>query len=286
MEVKTVPKNTLVYRSYADDSKKTGYWYALNPNDVRGYGPRTGVFRTTKDLHLIDIQHENFYMNLKNAIKQRIPMIAGLENSCHEILFPLGFDDVTFYRDLAKMYGVDSTNYALVPSVHTHSLLYFNNRSRLSIHEYDTVMMKFLKGVYGMQLDGIISVTSFPDIIRNGMHLPELSVFDKSTIEYMHDYIHPLTGGSTTDGDIPIVYPVQTKDLTPYAIERIKLVNDVLDKLNETSYVDPRIVNMEEIAKQTPHKYALPPLRSTDLLPTTKRSSTRKSSRTRTKSTP
>jgi hypothetical protein len=77
------------------------------------------------------------------------------------------------------------------------SLLEFNNRARLSIHEFDTALVTFLNTLVGDRYDGIISQKPFPDVLRNGMQLPELCVFDKSVVEFVEDLPRPAIGGGS-----------------------------------------------------------------------------------------
>jgi hypothetical protein len=187
MERILFPKDTKIYRSFNDDTKREGYWFSLNEVDTHGYGKITAEFVPTRDLKLINISNSNFYDLLKQLIKGVTVTNDKLKEDSHNLLFPLGFDDVVFYRELAESYGVDHRSYKLNPYVHMESLLNFNNRSRLSLHTLDTKFMKFLKPLLSSFSDGIISLKPFPDIIRNGMQFPELSVFDKSVIEYVQD---------------------------------------------------------------------------------------------------
>lgn len=65
-------------------------------------------------------------------------------------------------------------------------------------------MMKFLNSVVGKDCDGIVSLKPFPDIIRNGFHMCEMSVFDSSIIHYVADKSRSTIGGSH---DITTVLP-------------------------------------------------------------------------------
>jgi hypothetical protein len=148
---------------------------------------------------LADITNPSFYENLKNWLKDATFHNAHLKNDHPFILFPLGFDDVVFYRDFAKLIGFDVDSYATNPLIHTESILYFGNRSRLSVRQCDVKMIDFLKSATGHVCDGICSLKQFPDIIRNGMHHPELCVFDKSHILYVQDVPRPVIGGAITE---------------------------------------------------------------------------------------
>lgn len=198
MEIIYVPKGTKVYRSFTDNIKREGYWFSLNETDTYGYGSYTGEFTASKDLKLINITNSDFYNILKQLLKESTATNNSLRTDYHNILFPLGFDDVLFYRELAKLYGIDPNLFALNPMVHSESIINFNNRSRLSIHQLDSKFMKFLKLVLSSVSDGIISLKPFPDIIRNGMQPPELSVYDKSFFQYIQDKPRTVVGGGNS----------------------------------------------------------------------------------------
>ncbi len=197
MELILLPKDTKIYRSFTDPSKRTGYWYSLNESDTYGYGSQIGEFKLSRDLRLINLANADFYNILKKLIIDATTLNDSLRQTHYKILYPLGFDDIAFYRDLSKKFGIDSDHYNVDPVIHTESILYFNNRSRLSIHELDVELMKFLKPIVGSSCDGVICLKRFPDIIRNGMQPPELSVFDKSLVDYVQD--KPM-GGTVIGG--------------------------------------------------------------------------------------
>jgi hypothetical protein len=52
-----------------------------------------------------------------------------------------------------------------------------------------------------------VSLKPFPDIIRNGMHKSEMSLFDNSCVDYVQDKPRPIDGGA-----------YNMKNSLPYAI--------------------------------------------------------------------
>lgn len=243
MELRVLSKGTIIYRSYTDPSNKDGFWYSLNAKDTYGYGTVTGEFRLLKDISLINIIHPNFYKLLKDVVKQASTTSSLIKKMASVILFPLGFEDGVFYREYAKKCGIDHSGFSLVPEVHTESMLNFNNRSRLSITQYDVEMMKLLSIVFGAQCDGIISETAFPDIIRNGWHLAELSVFDKSHIEYVKDYARPVIGGTICESiHMNYVFPIRPDETNEYVKSQISLTDKLLEELKTKTIKMPDVV--------------------------------------------
>lgn len=224
-----LPKHTSVYRSYTDVAKREGYWYSINVHDTYGYGSTTGEFRLVKPLKLVDIAHPNFYTILMRIIKDLSKINSNIEKNKALLLFPFGFDDRVFYRDYAKMFGYDAASYNLNPHVHATSLIDFNNRSRLSIHDVDIAFMKFLNAVCGKECDGIVSRVRFPDVIRNGFHTPEIGIFDKSSIEFVKDI--PCAGDSET-----VLRSVKLE--TPESLKIIDEFNRDMEQFYK-SYVPP-----------------------------------------------
>ena len=239
MELKIIQKDTLLYRSYNNDSKRDGYWYALNKTDVLGYGNTLGEYRVVKELRLIDITSSNFYNILQDSLKNIAYINPEIKKIAHTILYPLGFDDIVFYRTFTASLGIDITSYPLVPSVHTESQLFFNGRSRLSIHTYDVEFMKHLHIIFGSICDGIISEKMFPDIIRNGFQCAELSVFDNSVIEFVKEIPRHTLGGTMEGKVLP---QIDTSKLSPYFWETVKLADEILSNIDTSKIKMPNIV--------------------------------------------
>ncbi len=57
--------------------------------------------------------------------------------------------------------------------------------------------------MYLISHHGIISLKPFPNIIRNGMQCSELSVFNKSTVEYVQDIPQSTIGGTYANKFLP-----------------------------------------------------------------------------------
>ena len=201
MDTLVLPKGQLVYRSFKDDSRRKGFWYCINEKDTIGYGSKIAEFRLSRDLVLVDITSNSFYDNLKKLLIDETSKDINLKKEHTMILFPLGFDDIVFYRHAAQSIGVNVNTYPLKPHIHTESLLYFNGRSRLSVHDCDVSLAKFLNNTIGNRYDGIASLKQFPDIIRNGTQHPEVCIFDQTNVEYVRDIPQYIIGGGKS-GDI------------------------------------------------------------------------------------
>jgi hypothetical protein len=232
METLVLPKGQLVYRSFKDDSRRKGFWYCINEKDTSGYGSKTAEFRLSRDLVLVDITSNSFYDNLKKLLIDETSKDINLKKEHTMILFPLGFDDIVFYRNAAQSIGVNVNTYPLKPHIHTESLLYFNGRSRLSVHDCDVSLAKFLNNTIGNRYDGIASLKQFPDIIRNGTQHPEVCIFDETNVEYVRDIPQYIIGGGKSSRDVyseeDALPPLQ---IDSRLIERLKNNND----LNEDS---------------------------------------------------
>lgn len=252
MELKIIPKDTVVYRSYNDDSKRDGYWYALQKNDILGYGNKLGEYRTTKELQLIDITHKNFYNILKDSLTNMAQYNPELNYIAHMILYPLGFDDTVFYRSFTESIGINPSSYSLLPRAHTDSILYFNGRSRLSIHNYDVEFMKHLNTVFGSIYDGIVSEKQFPDIIRNGFQCAEISIFDKTYVQFMKEIPRPIIGGTVESSVLP---PIDTSKLTSYYWDSVKLADKILNTIDTSQFKMPDIVIHQSLLTTPITKY-------------------------------
>lgn len=214
-------------------------------------------FKLSRDLVLADITVPSFYEHLKNWLKDATMYDIDLKRDYVYILFPLGFDDTLFYKDFVKSIGFNVDIYPLNPDVHTESMLYFGNRSRFSIKQFDRMFMKFIKNFIGHVCDGICSLNRFPDIIRNGMHHPEFSVFDNASIVFVQDVPRPILGGAVIEDRVPPVlssidldneiirnhvkrFDQTLKNLSKYDLKAdIKLIKHPLD-INPISIIKSR----------------------------------------------
>ena len=92
----------------------------------------------------------------------------------------------------------------------------------------------------GKGCDGIASLKPFPDIIRNGFHLREMSVFDSSVIHYVSDKSRSTIGGST---DITTVLPpviIQTKAIDEMLKESqrcLSILNTYSHEIDASKYI-------------------------------------------------
>ena len=196
MEVKVLPKDTIVYRSYIDETKRNGRWFATDPAHTYYYGPKTASFRLLRDLRMIDIAHPHFYDTLKNILRAATEKDNVLRTIHPLMLFPLGFDDHELYKEMVNKLHIPIEHNPYDVFVHVESHMYFNNRSRLSIYQFDELLVKFLNDTLGDQCNGIISDKYFPNILCNSRHHPEICVFDASHVEYVGEYVRPVAGGA------------------------------------------------------------------------------------------
>ena len=143
-----------------------------------------------------------------------------------QILFPLGFDDRLFYREFAKEIGLNLSNIKLVPYIHILSNLKFNNRSRCSIHQLDTLLFNIIKGIYEPLYDGIGCLEKYPDVLRNGFHHTEIMIFKPSDVEYTKDIARISMGGGNISSEIPLLTAISLN--SEYIRESITLFNSIV----------------------------------------------------------
>lgn len=93
--------------------------------------------------------------------------------------------------------------------------------------------MEILKVIIGSVCDGICSLNNFSDIIRNGMHHPELSVFDNTHLEYVQDIPRSVIGGS-----------LSTADDNPRILTAMNLDNEII-----RNYVNRMDKNLTKLRK-------------------------------------
>lgn len=92
--------------------------------------------------------------------------------------------------------------------------------------------MEFLKPVIGHVCDGVCSLNHFPDIIRNGMHHPELSVFDNTSVQYVQDVPRPVIGGATKVDWMPPVLSAMNVD-NEFVRNSVKRLDETLKNLRK-----------------------------------------------------
>jgi len=61
---------------------------------------------------------------------------------------------------------------------------------------HDTMFAEFLKINFQVHADEFIAPKFLPNKIHNGVHHPELYLFDKSNVEYVRNIQRPISGGS------------------------------------------------------------------------------------------
>lgn len=124
-----------------------------------------------------------------------IRMNPQLEPSRGFLLFPVGFQDNTTYREFARHLSID-----VVPHIDlgvSISSQYYNNRGRCSIKQLDDDFIHILKIMYGSEADSIICPDKLPDIIRNGYQHREMCVFDKTIMQFEKEIARVQSGGDS-----------------------------------------------------------------------------------------
>jgi hypothetical protein len=228
----TLPKNSLLYRSYTDKLARIGSWFSTDAIETYGYGTNTGEFNVVRELKILDLSSKSFYDKFIIDLNILIKTNPRLEQLKPQILFPLGFDDRLFYREFAKEIGLDLSNVKLVPYIHVLSNLNFNNRSRCSIHQLDTFLFSILKGLYELSYDGIGCLEKYPDVLRNGLHHKEIMIFKTDDVEYTKDIPRIIMGGSKITSEIPLLTVISLD--SEYIRESTKLFNSVLSSTTFT----------------------------------------------------
>jgi hypothetical protein len=224
------------------------------------YGSHTAMFRVIRDLKLIDIAHSSFYSILKNKIREATNNDQTLRNIHPLLLYPLGFDDKDAYKEFTRLLNINihSTNVSL----NIESELYFNNRSRLSVHSIDVLLMEFLNREFGTQPDGIICDTRFPNILSNGYQPPELSIFTQNDVVHAGEYSRHVIGGNKLLNNsffynATIVLPITPEQESPIVTQYVKFTRDIIHKLpfakpdpSLTFHISPLITPISTITKE------------------------------------
>lgn len=110
--------------------------------------------------------------------------------------------------------------------------------------------MEFIKPIIGHLCDGIISVKKFPDIIRNGMHHAELSVFDKTDVVYNQDISQTVTGGSRSREPKTLLGLNIVNDFTRENMEHLNESLKVLSKFDRRANIEIIKTPIEEYIKR------------------------------------
>ena len=231
------PKNIHMYRSAHDITKlKNGRWFIFNKEDTFGYGNITGEFKPKRDLKLINITHPDFYTSLISVLNEYTLKSDDIEKYKLHILFPLGFPDIDVYRQFAKRIGLTVFYPPCREDVESASQL-FGGRSRCSVHDIDSIFLKFIQSIYNTY-DGLISPIKLPNKISNGLHHSELCIFDLNNVEFIR-LIDRTSGGGhikNMNNDTPamIIASNHTNPEIKRALKAITNFAKKMDKKNKT----------------------------------------------------
>lgn len=238
----TISKGSKLYRSYTDETARIGSWFSTDATETYGYGAITGEFNVVRDLKILDLSSKIFYDKFILDLDTLIETKPQLEQLKPHILFPLGFDDRLFYRDFAKDIGIDLSNITLVPYIHVLSNLKFNNRSRCSLHQLDTLLFSIIKELYESSYDGVGCLEKYPDVLRNGLHHKELMIFKQNVVEYSKDIPRIVMGGSKLTFEIPLLTAMSVD--SEYIREVTALFNSIVSTPTITvPNINTKVVN-------------------------------------------
>lgn len=218
--IKPYPKDTIVYRSAVSQDKLHGNWYSFSPNLTYGYGGITGSFKSVRDLRLIDITREDFYNEFINYINA-----YNLSNDQkRSILFPIGFRNFEVYKRTAQKFSLSPQ--PISDEIEFASQL-FGNRSRCSTHAADTLFADFIKHIFKDHADGFIASIPLPNMIHNGMHHPELYIFDKADFKFVNNLPQTVTGGYSEHTNIVWPVSIDMDKLSPKDRETFEFMKDI-----------------------------------------------------------
>jgi hypothetical protein len=183
----------IIYRSSHTREKLLGEWYTFVAEDSYGYGPITGEFKTKKPLKLLDITKNSFYNDYRDNIIKYSKINPILNEMKMILLFPLGFPDSRVYTKYVE--GLELTIEPLTNNNVELDTQYYGNRSRYSVMPYDLQLVLLLKEMYP-EYDGIVSPIRLPNILRNGYHHSEISIFNRDNIELVKELPRLQSGGT------------------------------------------------------------------------------------------
>ena len=231
--VKKVDTSSQFYRAARDISGINGYWFGFSPDDIRGYGNILGIFNPSRNLNLIDITSNIFY----------IDYIARFNNHFHSnpagipkltaYLFPIGFTDKECYQ---QFFNTINPNHDSPPISYEilSSAQFFGNRSRCSVKDLDIAFMETIFLLYP-GIDGIIASTKLPNFIFNGYHHSEICVKDPQLMILRNTSHMPVLGGGEQSSiilAIDIKHPI-IDDALQFIKQHRKEVEEINNKNNK-----------------------------------------------------
>ena len=148
----------------------------------------------------------------------------------------MGFPDIDVYRQFAKRIGLTVFYPPCREDVESASQL-FGGRSRCSVHDIDSIFLKFIQSIYNTY-DGLISPIKLPNKISNGLHHSELCIFDLNNVEFIR-LIDRTSGGGhikNMNNDTPamIIASNHTNPEIKRALKAITNFAKKMDKKNKT----------------------------------------------------
>lgn len=192
----TIPAGQIFYRGRQATSSTFGRWYAFDIESASKYGPLVGMYRTSRELRLINILSFDFRKDYADRLNMEYPGqdFNGDDPIKYSLMFPIGLPDLEKQKLIWQIMGQQSVD---VTDLNIWSIYHsFHNMSRVSELNHDRNFCNKLQEYYGTQSDGWVCSLRPVNMVVGGFFHREIYINDAALMTYINDVPRIITGGS------------------------------------------------------------------------------------------
>lgn len=194
-----LPKGTLLYRGSknAEPLRPDTFpmWFCEQTHNASYYGEHVASYVLTRDVRLLNAQHQGFHQDFINRLNITFPGDngMGMDDRKLAVMAALGLPDLATQRRVLGEHGTVTRKNVIDTFVGC-----FGGAHRYSSSRYDNNMVSAMTAEYAhMGYDGYISACGWPSYYMDGFLTPEICMFvpqDAVVIE------QPTVGGGGARG--------------------------------------------------------------------------------------
>lgn len=192
----TIPAGQIFYRGRQATSSTFGRWYAFDIESASKYGPLVGMYRTSRELRLVNILSFDFRKDYNDRLNLEYPGqdFNGDDFNKYLLMFPIGLPDVEKQKNIWQNLGqqvIDVNDPRLISHWHC-----FHKISRASELNLDREFSNKIQNYYGSQSDGWICPIKPINMTAGVFFHREMYINDATVMDYVNDVPRVITGGS------------------------------------------------------------------------------------------
>jgi hypothetical protein len=191
-----IPAGQIFYRARQPTDSTFGRWYAFDVESASRYGPLIGMYRTSRELRLVNIISFDFRKDYTDRLNMEYPgqRYDGDDFEKYTLMFPIGLPDLEKQKIFWQAFGQQVVNVADTRLLSLWNS--FHGLSRASELNYDRRFSDKLQSYYGTQSDGWVCPIVPLNMSAGTFFHRELYVNDAALMTYINDVPFARIGGS------------------------------------------------------------------------------------------